>query len=41
MYLVRTAIHKSGIEGDGILHGEFIPKGTIVYFYSSDDILFH
>jgi len=38
MYLVRTAIHKSGIEGDGIFAGEFIPKGTIVYFYSSDDI---
>ncbi len=37
MYLVRTAILKSGIEGDGTFAGEFIPKGTIVYFYSSDD----
>ncbi len=32
MYLVKTSIHKSGIEGDGIFAGEYIPQGTIIYF---------
>jgi hypothetical protein len=32
MYLVKTHIHESGIEGDGVFAGEDIPLGTIVYF---------
>ena len=38
MYIVKIDIKKSSIEGDGTFAGEFIPKGTIVYFYSTDDI---
>jgi hypothetical protein len=38
MYIVKTRIQKSCIEGDGTFAGEFIPKGTIVYFYSTDEI---
>ncbi|MGB3920686.1 SET domain-containing protein-lysine N-methyltransferase [Methanothrix sp.] len=32
MYLVKTHIHESGIEGDGVFAGEDIPLGTIIYF---------
>lgn len=35
MYAIKTEIHESRIEGEGIFAGEFIPKGTIVYFLDS------
>lgn len=38
MYLVKIFNSISGIEGDGIFAGEPIPKGTIVFYYSNDDI---
>lgn len=38
MYVVKTGIHHSGIEGDGVFAGEFIPQGTIVYFYDDKNI---
>ena len=38
MYVVKTGIHQSGIEGDGIFAGEFIPLGTIVYFFDDKNI---
>lgn len=38
MYIVKIFKKKSDIEGYGIFAGEFIPKGTIVFFYSEDDL---
>jgi len=38
MYIVKTNIQKSIIEGEGTFAGEFIPNGTIVYFYSTEEI---
>jgi hypothetical protein len=37
MYLVKHYRDKSPIEGRGIFAGEFIPLGTIVFYYSSFD----
>lgn len=37
MYLVEIYNDKSRIEGDGLFSSEFIPQGTIVYFYGIDD----
>jgi len=39
MYLVKTSIHESEIEGDGLFAGEYIPRGTIVYFLKKSDAL--
>lgn len=38
MYVVKTEIKESKIEGKGYFASEFIPQGTFVYFYSKDDI---
>jgi len=37
MYLVKNYKKKSRIEGNGVFAGEFIPKGTIVYYYCARD----
>jgi uncharacterized protein len=37
MYLIEIYRDKSRIEGDGLFSSEFIPRGTIVYFYGSND----
>ena len=37
MYLIKIHSSQSIIEGNGLSAGEFIPKGTIVYFHSSAD----
>lgn len=41
MYLVKTSIHESRIEGDGVFAGEHIPRGTIIYFLKINDALVH
>lgn len=38
MYLIKTKILQSPIEGKGYFADENVPKGTIVYFYGKDDI---
>lgn len=38
MYLPMIYKNKSCIDGEGIFAGEMIPKGTIVYYYSSEDV---
>lgn len=40
MYLPKVYKNQSGIEGFGLFAGEPIPKGTIVFYYSSDDIYY-
>jgi SET domain-containing protein len=37
MYTIEFYKNESLIDGKGIFAGEFIPKGTIVYYYGSDD----
>ncbi|MDD1757468.1 MAG: SET domain-containing protein [Methanotrichaceae archaeon] len=37
MYLMKTYINESSIEGNGIFAEDAIPRGTIVYFYSRED----
>lgn len=37
MYIVKILKEKSEIEGYGVFAGEFIPKGTIVFFYGKED----
>ncbi|HUI40027.1 MAG TPA: SET domain-containing protein [Methanothrix sp.] len=37
MYIVRILKAKSKIEGYGVFAGEYIPKGTIVFFYGKGD----
>jgi len=37
MYLIKIRSRQSRIEGNGLFAGEFIPIGTIVYFYGSTD----
>jgi len=37
MYLIKIHPKQSIIEGNGLFAGELIPKGTIVYLYSSAD----
>ncbi len=37
MYAIRFYKNKSRIDGNGVFAGEFIPKGTIVYYYGSSD----
>ncbi len=38
MYLPKISKNISCIEGDGIFAGEAIPKGTIVFYYSNNDV---
>ena len=38
MYLPKIYKDHSSIEGIGLFAGEPIPKGTIVFYYSSDDV---
>lgn len=37
MYLIKTKILQSPIEGKGYFADENVPKGTIIYFYGEDD----
>ncbi|OPY48415.1 MAG: SET domain protein [Methanosaeta sp. PtaU1.Bin060] len=37
MYIVNILKKESKIEGYGVFAGEFIPKGTIVYFYGENE----
>lgn len=37
MYLIKTKILQSPIEGKGYFADEGIPKGTIIYFYGEND----
>lgn len=37
MYLVKIYKDSSKIDGMGIFAGEFVPKGTIIYYHSSED----
>lgn len=37
MYTIKSYKNKSRIDGNGLFAGEFIPKGTIVYYYGSGD----
>jgi len=37
VYLIKIHKSRSSIEGKGIFAGEPIPKGTIVFYYSSND----
>jgi len=37
MYLIKTKILLSPIEGKGYFANEDIPKGTIIYFYGEND----
>ena len=39
MYLVKTSIHESSIEGNGIFADEYIPLGTIIYFFKKSDAI--
>jgi len=39
MYLVKTIIHESSIEGNGIFADEYIPMGTIIYFFKKGDVI--
>lgn len=39
MYLVKTSIHESRIEGDGIFAAQSIPRGTIIYFLKIGDVV--
>ena len=38
MYLHKIYKENSLIDGEGIFAGESIPKGTIVFYYSSNDV---
>jgi hypothetical protein len=38
VYVVKIYNSSSCIEGEGIFAGELIPKGTIVFYYSNNDI---
>ena len=38
MYLPKISKNISCIDGDGIFAGEPIPKGTIVFYYSNNDV---
>lgn len=38
MYLIKTKILQSPIEGQGYFANEDVPKGTIIYFYGETDI---
>ena len=38
MYLPKIYKDQSSIEGLGLFAGEPIPRGTIVFYYSSDDL---
>ena len=38
MYTIRAYKNKSRIDGYGLFAGEFVPKGTIVYYCGSDNI---
>ncbi len=40
MYLKKVNIKDSSIEGKGYFADEYIPMGTVVYFYSKDDIFY-
>lgn len=40
MYLKKVIVKNSGIQGKGYFASEDIPLGTIVYFYSKDDIFY-
>lgn len=40
MYLPKIYKYHSSIDGIGLFAGEPIPKGTIVFYYSSDDIYY-
>lgn len=37
MYIIKLYKNKSSIDGFGLFAAEFIPKGTIVYYYGCDD----
>ena len=41
MYLVKTSISESSIDGEGVFAGENIPRGTIIYFLNGNDRLIH
>ncbi len=38
MYLPKIYKNNSYIDGEGIFAGELIPKGTLVFYYSSNDV---
>jgi hypothetical protein len=38
VYLAKIFKGRSCIEGEGIFAGEHIPKGTIIFYYSSNDV---
>ncbi len=37
MYVIKVSVKRSLIEGNGFFAEDFIPRGTIVYFYSDKD----
>ncbi len=40
MYLVKTTVQDSKIQGKGYFADQAIPMGTIVYFYADEDVMF-